>query len=116
MDQNKLENLWAARNKYNYIPFGIFAAGTNLDWIEDNGGGGTGGAPQVNDLTAQVTGSNNTYTLTGSPIDANHVQLVYNGMVCRRLDATFGYSVLGAVVTTNTNFAPGTLVAYFWVS
>lgn len=113
---HKLQNLQAAAHKANFIPFGVLPAGLDLSWIDDNSGSG-GGAPQVQDLSSLLNGVTVNFTLSGTPADADHVQLVLNGLVLRRVDATFGYALVGATLTTNTAFAGGnTLVAYFWLA
>lgn len=116
MDVNKLQNFVAASRKSNLIPFGLLPAGLDLGWIDDNSGSG-GGAPIAQDLTSLVNGVRTAYTLSGTPVDASRVQLVLNGMVVRRTDVTFGFSVVGSTLTTNSAFANGsTLVAYFWTA
>lgn len=76
-----LKNFKAASRKANIIPFGLLPANWGLGWIENNaGGGGGGGVQAVDDLSSQLNGSLQDFTLSIAPSGAGMLQVVWNGL------------------------------------
>lgn len=98
--------------KPNMVTFGMFPTGTDLSWIDGTNGGGGGGVPTYNDLTSGVNGSNQNFTLSGTPSDVDLVTLYWNGLLMKR---NVNYTITGPNITMVLAPQPGdSLWAYFY--
>lgn len=108
-----IKNFLAANRKANIIPFGLLPANWSLAWIDNNtSGGGGGGMQAVDDLSSQLNGSLQDFTLSTAPSGTGMLQVSWNGLDLRR---GVGFTNSGTSLHTNIVGQVGdTLVVYIF--